>query len=715
MKCNVCNSEAKLLFKGLVLNKYNVSYFKCPICDFIQTEKPHWLDEAYDSAITDLDVGLVSRNLEQAKAVEGIIKNNFNYNSKFLDYAGGYGLFVRLMRDSGLDFYRQDKYCENIFAKNFDMEDVGRKTNFEAITAFEVFEHLEKPLDDIKKMLGYSDTIIFSTQLQPEKKLKSVNDWWYFAPETGQHISFYTKKTLRYIANKYHLFFYSMDNFHLLTKKKFKYNPLSLNQIKEEQITKSLTQSDFELAKKFIEKAIKNRKDLEKQSQGERPKKGDPNEGLLNKLSLISAQLDQKSEELIIAKRALTKMETELFSSDSRFHSIRDELNSTANELSEVYASRSWRLARLFQKIAKVFFPAGSLRRKIAGILFRILKKIIKIPIKIKNVMINLLSKCEIVFFRLKPRKKRRINKNSKKIAYIGHSYHGKTQSTGFLIEYLKKFYKVEEIKDESWRGEGDEYPDLSHIDESYLAVIFFQNLPDQKILKNIKNENLIFFPMYDATSTWDYSKWKNLRGIKIANFSSTLHKKLLKWGFESMSVQYFPEPHEFIKGKKNEIFFWQRLTNINISLILKLFGKEKPKIHLHKAIDPGQQFSQPTKEEEKRFGITYSDWFKSRGEMWDLIREKAIYVAPREYEGIGLSFLEAMSMGKAVIAVDNPTMNEYIENNKTGYLFDLSRPEMINLSNIEKIQKNTYEYMRNGYKKWEKDKHRIIDFIESE
>jgi glycosyltransferase involved in cell wall biosynthesis len=97
---------------------------------------------------------------------------------------------------------------------------------------------------------------------------------------------------------------------------------------------------------------------------------------------------------------------------------------------------------------------------------------------------------------------------------------------------------------------------------------------------------------------------------------------------------------------------------------------------------------------------------------MLDLIKEKGIYIAPRELEGIGMSFLEAMAIGKAVIAVNNPTMNEYIEHGKNGYLFDLKNPKEIDLSNIEQIQKNAYEFMRNGRKKWEKDMHKIIDFI---
>lgn len=304
------------------------------------------------------------------------------------------------------------------------------------------------------------------------------------------------------------------------------------------------------------------------------------------------------------------------------------------------------------------------------------------------------------------------MNLKSIKIVYIGHSYHNKTKSSAFLIDYLKQFYDVEVLWDESWLG--GPFPDVSFIDESYLGVIFFQNLPNRKILENIKNDNLIFFPMYDAVVGGLNDNFRdNLQGLKIINFSKTLHEKLKKWGFDSIYVQYFPDSQKFIPGKGDEVFFWQRITKISINTITKLFGENDDwKIHIHKVVDPYHQFVQPSEEDGINFRITYSDWFETREELWDLIKQKGIYIAPREFEGIGLSFLEAMAMGKAVIAVNNPTMNEYIDHGKTGYRFDLSNPEKIDLSNLEQVQKNSFDFMHEGRKKWEKDKHRIIDFI---
>lgn len=223
IQCNICSQPSSYLFSGLVLNKYSVKYFKCKSCGFIQTEQPYWLNEAYEKPITALDLGYVSRNLYYADYLSSFLLKSyihFNLDAQFLDYGGGYGMFVRLMRDKGFDFYREDMYCENLFANYFDVKNLTEKTNFDLLTCFEVFEHLENPYADIDKMLDYSHTIFFSTTLQPEIKLTSTNDWDYFAPETGQHISFYTLSSLRFIAKKYGLNLYSNANItHILTDK----------------------------------------------------------------------------------------------------------------------------------------------------------------------------------------------------------------------------------------------------------------------------------------------------------------------------------------------------------------------------------------------------------------------------------------------------------------------------------------------------------------
>jgi glycosyltransferase involved in cell wall biosynthesis len=302
------------------------------------------------------------------------------------------------------------------------------------------------------------------------------------------------------------------------------------------------------------------------------------------------------------------------------------------------------------------------------------------------------------------------INRKSKKIVYIGHSYHTKTKSSKFFIDYLQKYYDITLLLDYSW--DKGEYPDLSFINNDYFAVIFFQNLPSNKVLGEINNDNLVFVPMYDGVRK-DYLYWHNKRKLKIISFSKNLYLKLKKWNFETIYLQYFPQPNKLYFGNKNEVFFWQRITDININLISNLFKKNQYHIHIHKAVDPNHKFIVPNKNIEYNYNITYSNWFNTKEEMLNLIKTKSIYIAPRKQEGIGMSFLEAMAMGKLVIAVNKPTMNEYIVNGFNGYLFDLKNPKVIDFTNIREMQKNAYISVQKGYMKWSKDKGKIIDFLQ--
>lgn len=221
--CKICGSTSPLLFTAQVLRTHSVSYFQCNNCQFIQTEEPYWLPAAYANAITSLDIGLIDRNLHFLPITQAIINTFFTADAHFLDYGGGYGMFVRMMRDAGYNYYRQDDYCDNTFAKHFDITDLAQHPPFELITAFEVFEHLPQPETELKRMLSFGKSVLFSTTLQPENQhFKSPDDWWYFAPETGQHIAFYTKKALARLAAKYELNYYTHGNLHLFT-------PLNLN------------------------------------------------------------------------------------------------------------------------------------------------------------------------------------------------------------------------------------------------------------------------------------------------------------------------------------------------------------------------------------------------------------------------------------------------------------------------------------------------------
>nr|WP_244620345.1 class I SAM-dependent methyltransferase [Chitinophaga japonensis] len=184
---------------------------------------------------------MISRNFKLGEETERIIRSFFNADGRFLDYAGGYGFFTRHMRDKGFDFLHTDRYCENLFARYFELDDCPFPGKFELLTAFEVFEHLADPLTEIGKMFEYADSILFSTEIVPATAPGSIDDWWYFAPETGQHISFYTLKSLEYLAEKFQCNFYTNGiTLHLFSKRAFNDNPLMVAPVREKFLLRKL-------------------------------------------------------------------------------------------------------------------------------------------------------------------------------------------------------------------------------------------------------------------------------------------------------------------------------------------------------------------------------------------------------------------------------------------------------------------------------------------
>jgi hypothetical protein len=216
MQCKICENTTEFFSDAEILFKYKIKYYKCPDCGFIQTEEPYWLDEAYSDAINHSDIGLLKRNSDLVCPTGNVLSKYFDSFKKFIDYGAGYGVFVRMMRDRGFDFYWQDKYCDNLYAKDFTYKE---KEKYEALTAYEVFEHLPSPVAEVEEMLKHSDNILFSTYLIPSENPKPL-DWWYYALDHGQHVSLYTEKSLSLLAKKFGKNLISNGkNIHLITNR----------------------------------------------------------------------------------------------------------------------------------------------------------------------------------------------------------------------------------------------------------------------------------------------------------------------------------------------------------------------------------------------------------------------------------------------------------------------------------------------------------------
>ena len=215
-RCKICGGLTAVTHQGTILLKHPVAYHLCRDCDYWCTDEPFWLEEAYSQAIVATDTGLVQRNLAIAGMLRALLAQFFP-KGPYVDWAGSHGMLVRLMRDYGFDFYWQDLYADNLLAQGFDWDRNRSGEKATVVTAIEVLEHAPDPAVMLRECLSGSgaDAVIFSQELHSGG---GDHDWWYLSPVTGQHVSFFSRRTLRVLADQLDMHLQSADSLHLMTR-----------------------------------------------------------------------------------------------------------------------------------------------------------------------------------------------------------------------------------------------------------------------------------------------------------------------------------------------------------------------------------------------------------------------------------------------------------------------------------------------------------------
>jgi len=168
--------------------------------------------------MTSYDLGGISRPTLNSVLTKAVVNWFFDAGGRFLDFGGGYGVFTRWMRDEGYDFFHYDQHCPNLFAGGYEA-DISGAITYELVTAFEVFEHIAEPAKTISQLLSISDSILFSTELLPVPP-PPIADWWYYGPEHGQHIAFFTRVALQQLAARFGANYYTYGGIiHLISRR----------------------------------------------------------------------------------------------------------------------------------------------------------------------------------------------------------------------------------------------------------------------------------------------------------------------------------------------------------------------------------------------------------------------------------------------------------------------------------------------------------------
>jgi hypothetical protein len=304
-------------------------------------------------------------------------------------------------------------------------------------------------------------------------------------------------------------------------------------------------------------------------------------------------------------------------------------------------------------------------------------------------------------------------------LAYIDHSYHRKTSSNDFLLEVLRQHYEVSVVWDESWQPCG---PSLDAATINALqpdVVLFFQTLLKAKELRKIQCEHVFHVPMHDHVVGNPKYGWKKFSasGIRSINFCQATHRFFTTLGYDSTVVQYWPEPQLSGIAKVNglRLFFWPRRREIGWSVVKALLGETRPEqIILRTSPDPGESPDMPSEDEIRDYKIKVVTGWLEKTDYIQLLSSCSVFVAPRLYEGIGLAFLEAMSLGLAVIAPDHPTMNEYIRDGVNGYLYSTAAPKPVNFADLTAVRERSLQSVIEGHAAWHEHESTILSYLAS-
>jgi predicted O-linked N-acetylglucosamine transferase (SPINDLY family)/glycosyltransferase involved in cell wall biosynthesis len=213
-RCRLCGSSIVPVFSRQILCKHPVTYSKCGGCGSLQTEAPYWLDEAYAQKPERFDTGKASRTLTNFLLLRRLFEIlGIHPHDRCADFGGGTGLFARLMRDIGYNYYSYDKYGSGEFCDGFGWERFDRPVKL--VTIFECAEHFSDPATEWEAIFATGpDFIIGTTGLYTGQGV----DWIYLSPESGQHVFFYSPNAFAYIAGKHGWFAYILGGYFLLSK-----------------------------------------------------------------------------------------------------------------------------------------------------------------------------------------------------------------------------------------------------------------------------------------------------------------------------------------------------------------------------------------------------------------------------------------------------------------------------------------------------------------
>ena len=195
LNCKVCGTSCA----PIVYKKIKSRYHRCPKCEFIFKDESCYLTEAQELSIYQEHNNSIDDSAYQTyfkEFIEKCISGFVSGSIEALDFGSGPEPVLASM------LKHQYGYRVDVYDKFFSPEKIYEGKLYDLITATEVVEHLEEPIEYFKLFHAFlkpGGFLAVMTQFHPNDTGRFEN-WHYRRDES--HVSFFTPKTIADIAEQ---------------------------------------------------------------------------------------------------------------------------------------------------------------------------------------------------------------------------------------------------------------------------------------------------------------------------------------------------------------------------------------------------------------------------------------------------------------------------------------------------------------------------------
>ncbi|MBU1145712.1 MAG: class I SAM-dependent methyltransferase [Firmicutes bacterium] len=192
--CKICQCATIEIYHPILKG----NYYYCKNCEFISKDEDNLISEAQELKIYNFHNNSLE-NLGYVTFLKEFVNHSvlpFANGKKVLDFGSGPTPVLAHILKEDYDFEVE------IYDLFFSPLKVYETQKYDVITSTEVIEHLQNPLIYFalfKSLLAKDGILSIMTLFHPNDEDKFI-DWYYIRDHS--HISFYTTKTIEFIAKK---------------------------------------------------------------------------------------------------------------------------------------------------------------------------------------------------------------------------------------------------------------------------------------------------------------------------------------------------------------------------------------------------------------------------------------------------------------------------------------------------------------------------------